>query len=109
MASERQSFMLGMLLGGIAGAAAALLYAPQEGAQTREQVKEKARAARERAAGVVGEAKESAQKAGSRGRTLLEEKKAQVREAIEAGRKAAAEKRAELKAQLVEGEPKASM
>ncbi|MDO8684621.1 MAG: YtxH domain-containing protein [Armatimonadota bacterium] len=109
MASERQSFMLGILLGGIAGAAAALLYAPQEGKQTREQIKGKALEAKERASEAVSSAKESAEKAGAKGREYVEIKTAQVREAVQAGRKAAAEKKAELQAESKEAEHKPSI
>jgi gas vesicle protein len=35
------SFLVGFLVGGIAGAAVALLYAPQSGAETRVQIKDK--------------------------------------------------------------------
>ena len=36
------SFLVGFLVGGIAGAVVALLYAPQSGEETRGQIKEKA-------------------------------------------------------------------
>lgn len=110
MTDSRQSFLVGMLLGGVAGAIAALLYAPQEGGETREQVKEKARQARGRASEVVGSVKESADHAKTRGKDYLRTKKEQLKAAVEAGKQAAAEKEAELKSEAGEsGEPKASV
>lgn len=100
-----KGFLLGLMLGGIVGSVAALLFAPKEGSEVREDIKRKARDVGAKATEVVESAKESARKAGARGRTILEEKKAHVREAVQAGRKAAGEKRAELKAQMSE-EPK---
>jgi gas vesicle protein len=109
MASEKQSFVLGILVGAAAGAIAALLYAPQEGQQTRDQIKQKAVDAKTRAGDAVGTVKETAQKASAKTKATVQEKKAKVREAVEAGRKAAAEKRAELFPQSQEGEAKSSM
>jgi gas vesicle protein len=109
MASEKQSFLLGILVGGVAGAIAALLYAPAEGQQTREQIKQKALDAKNRAGDAVETVKETAQKASAKTKATVEEKKAKVREAVEAGRRAAAEKRAELSGKSQDTDPKASM
>jgi gas vesicle protein len=109
MANEKQHFLLGILVGGVAGAIAALLYAPQEGQQTREQMKQKAIDAKQRADDAVGTVKETAQKASAKTKATLDEKKAQVRGAVEAGRRAAAEKRAELSGQTAEADAKTSM
>jgi gas vesicle protein len=108
MTTERQNLLLGIIVGGMAGAIAALLYAPQEGAQTREQIKDKARGARDKASNAVGTVKESAHNAGVKSREVIEGRRTQVREAIHAGRRAAADKRAELAGQS-DGEPKASI
>ena len=94
--SNRQNFLLGILIGGVAGAVAALLYAPQSGSETREQIKDKAGEAGKRASEVAGGVKESAQKATAKGREFVQAKAAQVKESVQAGRRAAAEKRAEL-------------
>ena len=109
MVSGRSNFLLGMLLGGIAGAAAALLLAPQSGVETRQRMKQKASQTRDRASDMVGSVKESAEKATGSGWEFIETKKAQIRQAIEAGREAAARKRAELEAEAKEGEPKANI
>jgi len=39
--SNKSEFMLGLVIGGVVGAAAALLYAPKSGAETRDQLKQK--------------------------------------------------------------------
>ena len=109
MGSGRLNFLLGILLGGIAGAAAMLLYAPQSGGETREQIKKKGREARDRASDMAGSVKESAGKVADKSREFVDTKQSQIRQAVEAGREAAAKKRAELQSEKKEGEPKASM
>lgn len=64
-------------LGAVAGAATALLWAPQAGEETRRLLAEKAREGRERAA-----------EAALRGREMFDRQREQVTEAIERGREA---------------------
>lgn len=45
-----KGFLIGMLVGGIAGAGAALLLAPMEGAETRKKIADSSRAATGRVA-----------------------------------------------------------
>ena len=71
------SVMLAFLVGAVAGAAVALLYAPATGEETREFLGEKAREGRERAA----EAEAKGREAISRGREA-------VATALERGREA---------------------
>lgn len=54
------SFTAGLILGAIAGAVVALLYAPKTGRETRELLKQKAEEAREKAEEIVEKAKEAA-------------------------------------------------
>jgi gas vesicle protein len=56
-------FLTGLLLGVVIGAAVGLLYAPQPGAETRQMLKEKAEAAKARAAELAQKAKEAAAEA----------------------------------------------
>jgi gas vesicle protein len=65
------------LVGAVAGAAVALLYAPATGAETREFLGEKAREGRDRAV-----------KAAERGRQAVKEGRENVKTAIERGRDA---------------------
>ena len=77
------SVMLAFLLGAVAGAAVALLYAPASGEQTRERLGEKAREGRERAA-----------EAAARGREVMNRGRQSVATAIERGREAYEQARA---------------
>lgn len=99
---EREStfdFLVGFLLGALAGAAAALLLAPAPGRETREQLKEKAIELRERAKNLELEA-ERLEELKARAQQLLEEQRERFREAIEEGKIAAARRKEELMAQF---------
>jgi len=71
------SVMLAFLVGAVAGAAVALLYAPATGAETREFLGEKAREGRDRAI-----------KAAERGRQAVKEGRENLANAIDRGREA---------------------
>jgi uncharacterized membrane protein len=71
------SVLLAFMIGAVAGAAVALLYAPATGAETREFLGEKAREGRDRAV-----------KAAERGRQAVREGRENVKTAIERGREA---------------------
>ena len=51
------SWLLTFVLGGLIGAALALLMAPKAGSQTREQLKDMAQGAKEKAEGYYGQAR----------------------------------------------------
>jgi gas vesicle protein len=69
--------MLAFLLGAVAGAACALLYAPTSGKETRELLGDRAREGRERA-----------REAAERGRQAFKEGQETLNTAIEKGREA---------------------
>jgi gas vesicle protein len=71
------SVMLAFLVGAVAGAAVALLYAPAKGEATREFLGEKAREGRERAA-----------EAAAQGREIMSRGRETVATALERGREA---------------------
>jgi gas vesicle protein len=71
------SVVLAFLVGAVAGAAVALLYAPATGEETREFLTEKAREGRHRAA-----------KAAERGRQAVKEGRENLTSAVERGREA---------------------
>jgi gas vesicle protein len=77
--------MLAFLVGAVAGAAVALLYAPAAGKETRDLLSEKAREGRERAA----EAAEKGREIVSRGRQSVATAIERGREAYEQARSAA--------------------
>lgn len=101
------AFLFGILLGGLVGAAAGLLFAPQSGEETRERIREKgieirdkveesAVAARAQAEAMARDAKVKAEELQRRGQAVLEEQKARLDAAVDAGKKAAQGKRVEL-------------
>jgi gas vesicle protein len=71
------SILLAFLLGAVAGAAAAVLYAPASGRETREYLGDKAAEARARAA-----------EAAAKGREVLNQGRETLTTAIERGREA---------------------
>lgn len=77
------SILLAFILGAVSGAAVALLYAPQSGRETREQLGEKANEARARAA-----------EAAARGREAMTQGRETLATAIERGREAYQQARA---------------
>lgn len=96
-------FVRGLLLGGIVGAAAALLLAPASGTRLREQIRAESMAVKQRGQEIGGDAVRQAEKvmqqgrtsvAGGRDRTMvaLEEQRKNLLAAIDAGKRAAAER-----------------
>ena len=77
------SILLSFLLGAVAGAAVALLYAPAAGRETREYLGERAREGRDRAAD-----------AAAKGREFLNQGRETLTTAIERGREAYQQARA---------------
>ncbi len=99
--------------GALLGAAVALLLAPKSGAETQEELKERARRLRERAEEKAGGLQETIQEAISQSRRQVEEKyegakkvvsegRERAQQAIEAGRKAARAARSQLEEQIAE-------
>ena len=71
------SVLVAFLVGAVAGAAVALLYAPATGRETREFLGEKAREGRERATDVA-----------EKGRQVINQSKETLAQAIERGKEA---------------------
>ncbi|MEK7278019.1 MAG: YtxH domain-containing protein [Chloroflexota bacterium] len=108
--SDTGSFLVGFIIGGLVGAAVALILAPQSGAETREQIRQKgielkeqgeetlteARAkaeaaaaeARARAEKLAGDAKTRAQELAKQGREVFDEQRSKLQDAIQTGKKA---------------------
>ena len=107
------SGLIPFVWGALVGAAAALLLAPKSGAETQQELKERARRLRDRAEGKAGELQETLQDAFAQGRRQVEDKyevaKGKVQEgrerasqALDAGKKAAKAARSELEERLAE-------
>jgi len=80
------AFMAGFVVGGLAGAAAALLLAPQSGEETRAQIQQQGIELQARAQETLGEARKKADEliteAKEQGKVVLQEQKAKVEEGI---------------------------
>jgi gas vesicle protein len=79
---------LAFVTGGLAGAAVAVLLAPQSGRESRDQVRGYARRAGERVKELADTATQVMDQAVDKGREFIKEKQAVVTEAVEAGRTA---------------------
>jgi gas vesicle protein len=90
------AFLSGVVLGGLVGAAVALLLAPQPGEETREQLREKSLELKDRMIELSEEARKKAEEFQSEGRATVETQTARVKEAIEEGKQAAAKKKKDL-------------
>ncbi len=83
--NEFGAFAMGLVIGGLAGAVAALLFAPQSGEQTRAQIKEKSIELRDKA-------QQSSQEAMARADELTRQLKEQGQSAMESVRSMGAKK-----------------
>jgi gas vesicle protein len=93
---------LAVMIGGLAGAAMALLLAPQSGRESREQVRGYARRAEEKIHEVAETATQVLDQTVDKGREFIKDRKAVLTEAVEAGRAAMQQER-----ERVSGEKKA--
>lgn len=82
------SVILAFVLGGIVGAGAALLTAPQTGRETRDKIREFADETRKKAGEYSGQVKDKFSSAVESGKHFVEEKKTLISTAIEAGKDA---------------------
>jgi len=111
--SQKKEFVMGMLIGSAVGAAAALLYAPQGGADTRELIRLKGDEAKDRVTGVASNVKQTVvEKADQirsstgelvdRSKGFVETKKSQITAAVDAGKEAYTRKKEELQTEVAE-------
>ena len=83
--NEFGAFAIGLVIGGLAGVVAALLFAPQSGEQTRAQIKEKSIELRDKA-------QQTSQEAMARADELTRQLKEQGQSAMESVRSMGAKK-----------------
>lgn len=108
--SDVGAFLTGFVIGGLVGAAVALILAPQSGAETREQIRQKgielrtqgeetlgearhradaaAADARARAEKMAADVRLKAEEVAKQSRVVIEEQRAKLQDAIDAGKKA---------------------
>ena len=83
-----EAAVLAFVTGGLAGAAVALLLAPQSGRKSRDQVRGYARRAEEHVHELADKATDVMHQAVDKGHEFIKEKQTVVAEAVEAGRAA---------------------
>ena len=88
------------ILGALVGAGLALLFAPQSGEETQEEIKSRAVKLKDTARERVREAQETFEGRLSTAREHVQARVDSVREAVDSGRKAAVEARGELEKKL---------
>jgi gas vesicle protein len=94
---ERRSGGLGgFILGALVGAAAALLYAPRSGDETRAELREGVRRMRDRAGDTVREMQDSVGETLGTVRSSVNEQIEHARDAFEAGRQSARDARGDM-------------
>jgi gas vesicle protein len=88
--SERNSgsILMAVILGGVVGAIAGILYAPRAGKETRKRLKYLGDDISEKLESLSGEVKDKTRHIIEEGREKVIEQKERIEEAIEAGRKA---------------------
>jgi gas vesicle protein len=91
---------VGGLVGGLLGAAAAMLLAPQSGEDTRAYLKEKGLELKDRAGDLSFDVRERANVVSERARVVMEERMAQMQDAIQTGKETAERTKEELLAKL---------
>lgn len=94
--NEFGAFLAGFVVGGMIGAAVALLMAPQSGEATRRQIRERAYELRDRAEDIADDTRRRIETTGADVRRQAEEQRARLEQAVAEGKKAAERKRAEM-------------
>jgi len=93
---RRSSGLGGFILGALVGAAAALLYAPRSGEETRAELAEGVRRVRDRAGDQVRSMQDSVGDTLDNVRSTVNERIEQARDAFEAGRQSARDAREQM-------------
>jgi gas vesicle protein len=94
--SSGADFLIGFVIGGLAGAAAALLLAPQSGEDTRALIRERSIELQERSAEMTAEARRRARELELQATDRASEWQSRMQEAVADGRTAGAQKKEEL-------------
>ena len=93
-------FLGGFLVGALVGAAAAILFAPQSGEQTRVMIHDKGIELKDRAGELSVEARRKAEEGGTQAKDKAQEIQTRVKQAIEEGKATATTKKADLLTEL---------
>jgi gas vesicle protein len=103
--SSSVDFLAGFLVGGLVGAAAALLLAPQSGEETRLMIRDKGIELREQADGLTEEAKKRAEGFQVQAKEKAGELQSRVKDAVDEGKTAASSRKEELLASVDQADP----
>jgi gas vesicle protein len=98
-------FLAGFLVGALAGAAAALLLAPQSGEETRTMIRDRSIELGHRAEELGEEARKRAEELSEEARKRAEDAQAKVKQAVEEGKVTATKKKEELLSQVSKEPP----
>ena len=98
-------FFAGFIVGALVGAAAALLFAPQSGEQTRTMIRDKGVEIKERADDLSLEARRKAEELQDQAKEKADEYQSRVKQAVDEGKTAATRKKEELLAQIEGQDP----
>ena len=90
------TFLAGLVLGSLVGAAMAMLMAPASGQDTRRQIREKSQELRAQAEHQMEEARKRAEEMQEHSRVVLEEQKAKLNQAIEDAKRGATQMKSDL-------------
>lgn len=93
-------FFAGFLVGALVGAAAALLFAPQSGEETRTLIRDKGIELKERADDLSEEARKRAEEIQDQAKERTDELQVKVKQAVEEGKSAATKKKEDLLSQI---------
>lgn len=93
-------FLVGLLAGAAVGAGMAILFAPQSGADSRDDIRRAGESLRDRTTETYEDAREAVEEWIAQAREKVEETRHRLDEAVEAGRLAAERKHAELEARV---------
>lgn len=101
MAEENKGFagsalVLSFILGGVVGAALAILYAPWEGRQTRDKLRDLTDEMKEKSGHLSQEWKEKAATFIEKGKEFVEQKRSVLSSAFDAGKEAMKKEKEEL-------------
>lgn len=90
------SLILSFILGGVVGAAVAILFAPWEGRQTRNKIRDLAEEVKDKSGHLSEEWKDKASVYIEKGKEFVEQKKSALSSAFDAGREAMKQEKEEL-------------
>lgn len=96
-------FLAGVLVGALVGAAAALLFAPQSGEETRTLIREKSLELKDQATTLSEEARKRAEALQIQAKEKAGQLQTQVKRAVEEGKTAATKKKEDLLASIQGG------